>query len=92
LDEHCAVGGRDGTLDDRGGGTATDGVGHEIMSVPLIVEREEALTALDQTGVVRAAGEAQHGIRAAAHDPSAGRGKESFEGEQRRRCYGSDDG
>jgi hypothetical protein len=58
----------------------------EVVAVTLVAQGEEALTAGDEAGVVRAAGESQTGVRAAAHDPAAARGEQSLEREQRRRC------
>ena len=73
-------------LDDRRARATRDRIRDESVPIALIAEREEALTAFDQTGVVRPTGETQNGIRAAAHDPPTARGEESFEREQRRRC------
>jgi hypothetical protein len=73
-------------LDDGGASSARESVPDEIVAITLVAQREEALTALHESGVVRATGESQDGIRTAAHDPPAARGEESFEREQRRRC------
>ena len=92
LDEDRAVGeARHRALDDRRARPPRERVGDEVVAVTLIAEREEAFPALDEPGIERASGEPQRRVRAAAHDPPAGRREESFEGEQRRRCYGPAD-
>ena len=78
-------------LDDRRARAPGEGVSDEVVAVTLVAQGEETLPTLDEPGIERASDEPQRRVRAAAHDPPAGRREESFEREQRRRCYGPAD-